>query len=412
MADNPSPPSQVILTEEQRQRAEANRLRALAKRKAILDHQQQRQRQEQERPINPPVPDPCWSLFKCRKLSPGPFLHHHRRPLSSKPVSGPGTLDHSYQPNAEISDTPLPEKFQVRLEICSPDSFCIKPEPVQGFSYPGDAECFGKIEAWLFNVVPTHYTQILDGGKASVYKLKDYDVILKCLKSSKGIEVEEIPWTTYNVLEKLSHSYNAGKWMPCRPEHLPDEKVEELMNKLPRKLLDRLLPFQLDGLKFSLQRGGRCLIADEMGLGKTLQAIAIASCFASKGSILVVCPAILRYSWAEELECWFPYCLPADIHLVFGHQNNPIHLPRCPKVVVISYKMLKHLRKSILELEWAVLVVDESHHVRCAKKKSECGEIKAVLDVAMKAEHIILLSGTPSLSRLYNVSCWFSWHCC
>lgn len=34
-----------------------------------------------------------------------------------------------------------------------------------------------------------------------------------------------------------------------------------------------------------------------------------------EGSILVVCPAILRYSWAEELERWFPFCLPSDIHL-------------------------------------------------------------------------------------------------
>lgn len=34
-----------------------------------------------------------------------------------------------------------------------------------------------------------------------------------------------------------------------------------------------------------------------------------------EGSILVVCPAVLRYSWAEELERWLPSCLPADVHL-------------------------------------------------------------------------------------------------
>ena len=45
------------------------------------------------------------------------------------------------------------------------------------------------------------------------------------------------------------------------------------------------------------------------------QAIAIASCFMNEGPILVVCPAILRFSWAEELERWLPFCLPADIHL-------------------------------------------------------------------------------------------------
>ena len=46
-----------------------------------------------------------------------------------------------------------------------------------------------------------------------------------------------------------------------------------------------------------------------------LQAIAIACCFMSEGSVLVVCPAVLRFTWAEELERWVPSCLPADIHL-------------------------------------------------------------------------------------------------
>lgn len=29
----------------------------------------------------------------------------------------------------------------------------------------------------------------------------------------------------------------------------------------------------------------------------------------------MVCPAVLRFTWAEELERWLPFCLPADIHL-------------------------------------------------------------------------------------------------
>lgn len=53
----------------------------------------------------------------------------------------------------------------------------------------------------------------------------------------------------------------------------------------------------------------------------SFQAIAIAGCFMNEGSILVVCPAVLRYSWAEELEHWLPFCLPADIHL--GNTFSP-----------------------------------------------------------------------------------------
>ncbi|KAJ6882071.1 hypothetical protein NC651_028624 [Populus alba x Populus x berolinensis] len=82
-----------------------------------------------------------------------------------------------------------------------------------------------------------------------------------------------------------------------------------------------------------------------MGLGKTLQAIAIAGCFINEGPILVVCPAILRFSWAEELERWMPFCLPSEIHLVFGHRNNPMHLTMMPK----SCGYLLHNASSLAE---------------------------------------------------------------
>ncbi|KAJ6888504.1 hypothetical protein NC652_029548 [Populus alba x Populus x berolinensis] len=336
------------ITEEQRQRAEANRLAALEKRKAYIINQQQ------QPPPSPPQ-NP-WRLFKCRKLSP--------KPSSSKTTTNPPLFN---RVNPDL-DTHLPQTFRVRLEICSPDSFSITPEAVKGFPYPGEEKCLNTLKSRLSN-------------------------------NCKGIEIEKIPFTTLNIIQRLSKSFDAGRWEPCRPEHFTDEKVDEFIRMLPRKLLDALLPFQLDGLRFGLRRGGRCLIADEMGLGKTLQAIAIAGCFINEGPILVVCPAILRFSWAEELERWMPFCLPSEIHLVFGHRNNPMHLTRCPKVVVISYTMLHHLRKTMLEQEWALMIVDESHHVRCSKNKSEANEIKAVLDVAEKVKRIVLLSGTPSLSR-------------
>ncbi|GAY55983.1 hypothetical protein CUMW_168260 [Citrus unshiu] len=358
------------ITEEQRQRAEANRLAALAKRKALLQSATTASNRQD-----------AWRLSKCRKFSTEP-AHFPKSALAD--------------PN---STTQLPENFRVRLEICSPDSFSVTPLAIEGFVYPGEEECLRRLGQWLSDVMPSHYTQNNSGGKACVYKLRDYNPVLTCLKNSAGIEVEGIPWVTLNVVEKLSHSIDTGRWNPCRPEHLSDEVVDEMIGKLPKSLLGVILPFQLEGVRFGLRRGGRCLIADEMGLGKTLQAIAIAACFISAGSILVVCPAILRLSWAEELERWLPFCLPADIHLVFGHRNNPVHLTRFPRVVVISYTMLHRLRKSMIEQEWALLIVDESHHVRCSKRTSEPEEVKAVLDVAAKVKRIVLLSGTPSLSR-------------
>ncbi|POO01949.1 SNF2 domain-containing protein / helicase domain-containing protein / HNH endonuclease domain-containing protein [Trema orientale] len=330
------------ITDEQRKRAQANRLAAIAKRKALVESSNGQQQSHQP---------------KCPKLSHS-SVNHPRELARSDPVP----------------DTLLPEKFRVSLEICSPDSFSVAPLKLRGFDYPGEEECLRRLNDCLSSVMPSHYTQNHGGGKACVYKVRDYGAVLKCLKSNKNVEVEEVPWATFNVVERFSHSFVAERWIPCRPEHFSEDKVDELIGELPKTLLEALLPFQLDGVKFGLRRGGRA------------------------GSVLIVCPAILRFSWAEELEHWVPFLLPADIHLVFGHQNNPVHLKRCPKVVVISYTMLHRLRKSMLEREWSLLIVDESHHVRCTKK-AEPGETKAVLDMATKVKHVVLLSGTPSLSR-------------
>ncbi|KAK4781882.1 hypothetical protein SAY86_015984 [Trapa natans] len=242
------------ITEEQRLRAEANRLAALAKRRAATGDVP-----------GPPRPQDPWRLFKCRKISANRV---------DKTSPGTGLTVQARCPSGSL-ESRLTERFRIRLEVCSPDSFSATPEPVKGFQFPGEEECLHRLDDFLADVMPTHYTQALAGGKAGVYKLRDYDAVLRCLRNVKSVDYEEIPWGTYNVIEKLSHSYVEGRWIPCRPEHLPSETVDELIKMLPKKILGALMPFQLDGVRFGLQRGGRCLIADEMGLGKTLQIRAV-----------------------------------------------------------------------------------------------------------------------------------------
>lgn len=91
----------------------------------------------------------------------------------------------------------------------------------------------------------------------------DYDVVLKCLKKLPGAVVEDIPYNTKRVIQNIP-MLPGQKWAY-------DKEVDELLKKLPQQVKDALLPFQLEGVRFGLQRRGRCLIADEMGLGKTLQ---------------------------------------------------------------------------------------------------------------------------------------------
>jgi GRF zinc finger len=45
----------------------------------------------------------------------------------------------------------------------------------------------------------------------------------------------------------------------------------ELADVLPPSMVDKLMDYQIAGIHFALDRGGRCLIGDDMGLGKTLR---------------------------------------------------------------------------------------------------------------------------------------------
>lgn len=72
----------------------------------------------------------------------------------------------------------------------------------------------------------------------------------------------------------------------------PDDS--ERYEQIPEHLRSQLMGFQVEGVKFALQAGGRALIGDEMGLGKTVQAIAIMSCYRDEWPCLIVCPASLK----------------------------------------------------------------------------------------------------------------------
>lgn len=123
------------ITEEQRKRAEANRLAALAKRKALSESSNLQQQQQQQH-------DP-WSLFKCRKLSPD------LNPSSTRCIRDPRSEVSRVNP---VMENQMPTMFRVRLEICSPDSFSATPVAVQGFTFPGQAECVRRLSDCLATV--------------------------------------------------------------------------------------------------------------------------------------------------------------------------------------------------------------------------------------------------------------------
>lgn len=105
-----------------------------------------------------------------------------------------------------------------------------------------------------------------------------------------------------------------------------------------------------------------------------------------------------RYSVDLINNCVFP---------VFGHQNSLDYLEHCPKVVIISYRMLSRLKKSMIDKNWAVMIIDESHNIRCTKKKTEKDEVHA--GVIFLAFGLFICHVGPNLYYTsYSSSiCWY-----
>ena len=228
----------------------------------------------------------------------------------------------------------------------------------------------GAIDAWMYGMPPG--TPLPPGPPAQVVSASP-------------------PWVRGALLELPTRLASEGE-------------VTSAFARIPPDLRRRLLPFQCDGVRFGLRRHGRCLIADDMGVGKTLQAIAITSAYRHEGSVLVILPASLRLMWAEEIERWVPQLRPGDIHIVFGSEDRLSGLAHKPRVVITSYNMVQRLEAEMLATPWAVAIADESHALRTGSLSHGENKIVASVEkVLRKIPRVVMLSGTPALSRPYDL---------
>lgn len=155
--------------------------------------------------------------------------------------------------------------------------------------------------------------------------------------------------------------------------------------------LETPFPYQTEGAAFLAQRS-YAFIADEMGLGKTAQAV-IACDTVGASTILVICPASVKWNWEREFDRFSP----------MGHQITIIETAKDPipptGVVVVSYDMATILAHKLKARYWDVLIVDEAHYLkeRSAKRtKAIYGRGVNYPGVAAKAKRVWCLSGTPA----------------
>ncbi|NXI43298.1 SMAL1 protein, partial [Galbula dea] len=211
------------------------------------------------------------------------------------------------------------------------------------------------------------------------FLLEDYPKLMEVLQSLVSVEVEPLPQA---VIQTFADQIQRSTSQTDTPD--------ADLSGVDSKIVTSLMPFQREGVNFAILRNGRLLLADDMGLGKTIQAICIAAYYRKEWPLLVVTPSSVRFTWAEAFHRWLPSLSPGSTNvIVTGKDNLTASL-----INIISFDLLSKMDKQ-LKSTFQVVIIDESHFL----KNIKTARCRAAMPLLMAARRVILLSGTPAMSR-------------
>jgi superfamily II DNA or RNA helicase len=160
-----------------------------------------------------------------------------------------------------------------------------------------------------------------------------------------------------------------------------------------------LFAWQLEPVLAAQAGVRRMLIADRVGLGKTIQAAYITRTLLDRdplARVLILTPTALTTQWMEELH--------SRVQVIAQTADAAtLHRLRCDlpylstpwshaRVWIGSPDFLKqrHIRESMPDMEWSLLIVDEAHQVAGTSQRHEM-----VAALAARARQVVLLTATP-----------------
>lgn len=175
--------------------------------------------------------------------------------------------------------------------------------------------------------------------------------------------------------------------LQCKHVITEDKIAAGLYDSIVSSDGDKLMPYQIAGIKFAEESNARCLIADEQGLGKTVQVLGLLKLhMAELLPVVVVPPTTVKLQWHHEFIRW---CGVNGFLCQTIASSKEKAMPAFD-VFIVSYDLLK--TEGMFDLvNIKTVVIDE-----CQKIKDHLsGRAKAVQKIAKNAEHVIALSGTP-----------------
>ena len=153
-----------------------------------------------------------------------------------------------------------------------------------------------------------------------------------------------------------------------------------------------LFPYQRQGVAF-LYKNPKAILADSMGIGKSAQSIGACDALDLR-NILVICPGIARWNWANELNTWSVY--KRQIQVV---ESSKDHI--YADVVITSYSLISSIPvlSKLLQRQWDVIIADECVAVKSAgdtrRSRAMYGQnFDGKTGLVSKSKRVWLLSGT------------------
>ncbi len=193
------------------------------------------------------------------------------------------------------------------------------------------------------------------------------------------------------AIEKSRISFGTSKLITLECGHVSTDEVlaSADYNSIVSSDGRKLMPYQVDGVKFLEQADARALLADEQGLGKTVQALAILKLHQKELlPAVIVCPTNVKLQWHHELIRW---CGVQGFLCQVISSGKELAAPGFD-VYVTTYDLLK--KESTFDLvkdSIKFVIIDECQRI----KDHLSGRAKAVQKICKNVEHILPMSGTP-----------------
>ncbi|VFR01344.1 unnamed protein product [Cuscuta campestris] len=124
-----------------------------------------------------------------------------------------------------------------------------------------------------------------------------------------------------------------------------------------------------------------------------VKAIAVSCCIRESWPVPIITPSSLRLHWASVVLSQSSGSNRAGFKVVPSNAKRSIQLDGLFNI--ISYDIVPKLKDTLMASEFKVVIADESHFLKNAQAKRTNASLLAM----QKAKYLILLSGTPALSR-------------